>query len=84
MLDFSLFDVPPQTQLVMKNPVVRWLVRPDAETACAQASPKDGYASRREGCVYWHLASNACTLVTSSYTTHSQLGHLFLHCLRGK
>ena len=84
LLDFGLFDVPSQSQLAMKAPVVRWQVRPDAETACAQASPKDGYASRREGCAYWHLASNVCTLVTTAPTTHSQLGHLFLHCLQGK
>lgn len=84
LLDFNLFDVPPQSQLVMKAPVVRWQVRPDAETACTQANPKDGHVNRREGCVHWHLASNVCTLVTTSSTTHSQLGHLFLHCLQGK
>lgn len=84
LLDFNLFEVPPQSQLVMKAPVVRWLVRQDAETACAQVSPKDGHVNRREGCVYWHFSSNVCTVVTTSSTTHSQLGHLFLHCLRGK
>ena len=84
LLDFGLFDVPSQAQLAMKNPLVRWQVRPDAETACTHASPKDGFASRQEGCVYWHLASSTCTIVTTGSTTHSQMGHLFLRCLQGK
>jgi hypothetical protein len=84
LLDFGMFEVPSQSQLIMKSPVVRWLVRPDADSACNQAGPKDGYASRQEGCVYWHLSSNTCTIITTVYTTHSQMGHLFLRCLQGK
>lgn len=84
LLDFAFFDVPQQSQLAMKSPVVRWQVRPDAETACTSASPKDGHAHRQEGCAYWHLASNTCTIVTTASTTHSQMGHLFLRCLQGK
>jgi hypothetical protein len=75
LLDFGYFDVPTQ---------VRWQVRADAQTACADAQPKDGYASRQEGCVYWHLSANLCTIVTTASTTHSQMGHLFLRCLQGK
>lgn len=84
LLDFGYFDVPTQSQLAMKAPLVRWQVRADAQTACADAQPKDGYASRQEGCVYWHLSANLCTIVTTASTTHSQMGHLFLRCLQGK
>lgn len=84
LLDFGYFDVPTQSQLVMKTPVVRWQVRADAQTVCADAQPKDGYASRQEGCAYWQLSANLCTIVTTASTTHSQMGHLFLRCLQGK
>ena len=84
LLDFGVFDVPPGTQRVQSAPVVSWLVQPDAEHVCATARPKDGFASRQEGCVYWQLNPARCTIVTTASTTHSQLGHLFLHCVKGK
>lgn len=84
LLDFSMFSVPDPSQMAIKAPVTSWLVRPDAEDYCASAGPKDGHVSRPEGCVYWQLAAGKCTIVTTASTTHSQLGHLFLHCLRGK
>ena len=84
LLDFRLFNVPQPSQMAQKSPVVSWLVRPDAEGFCAHATPKDGHISRQEGCVYWQLAAGKCTVVTTASTTHSQLGHLFLHCLQGK
>lgn len=84
LLDFRMFNVPDPSQLVMKSPVMRWLVRADAQQHCEGAQPKDGHVSRPEGCVYWHRATGTCTLVTTAWTTHSQLGHLFLHCLKGQ
>ncbi len=84
LLDFGLFDVPPGAQRVQSAPVVTWQVQPEAEHFCATVQPKDGFASRREGCVYWQLNPAKCTIVTTASTTHSQLGHLFLHCLKGK
>ena len=84
LLDFSLFQVPPSAQRVQSAPVVSWLVRADAEQFCQSAQPKDGYVSRQGGCVSWELRSCKCTIVTTSATTHSVLGHLMLHCLQGK
>lgn len=84
LLDFSLFDVPPSAQRVLSAPVVSWLVQPDAERFCATVLAKDGYAQRPEGCVYWQLNPARCTIVTTASTTHSQLGHLFLHCLKAR
>jgi hypothetical protein len=51
---------------------------------CQQAQPKDGFVSRPEGCVFWQTESQSCTIVTTDLTTHSQLGHLFVHCLQAK
>lgn len=84
LLDFSLFQVPASAQRVQSAPVVSWLVRADAEQFCQSTQPKDGYVSRQGGCVSWELRSGKCTIVTTSSTTHSLLGHLMLHCLQGK
>lgn len=84
LLDFALFSPPEVSQRKLAEPVVSWLIRPSPEAFCAQASPKDGSARRPEGCAYWHLASARCTIVTTAQTSHSQLGHLFLHCLQGR
>ena len=84
LLDFSTFQVPLPERRAVQNPLrVRWLIRADAQTHCDQATPQDGHARRPEGCVYWHLAQGSCTVVTTASTTHSQLGHLYLHCLNG-
>lgn len=81
LLDFSMFNPPELSQRRIKEPVVSWLVHPQASGFCQLASPKDGFVSRPEGCVYWQLLGSRCTIVTTGQTTHSQLGHLFVHCL---
>jgi hypothetical protein len=84
LLDFTLFNPPAAAQRQIPEPVVSWLVRPDAQTYCEQVQPKDGHYSRQEGCVYWHRKSSTCTIVTTNNTTHSQLGHLLVHCMQGQ
>lgn len=84
LLDFSMFNPPAAEQRVIKEPVVSWVVRPDAQSFCEQAEPKDGFHARSEGCVYWYRKTSSCTIVTTNNTTHSQLGHLFVRCMQGK
>lgn len=84
LLDFKMFNPPEAGQRAIREPVVAWLVKPKAEAYCSTAEPKDGFVARPEGCVYWQVASSQCTIVTDSPTTHSQLGHLLLHCLMAK
>ena len=84
LLDFTLFNPPPAEQRKIADPVMTWLVQADPKTYCEKASPKDGMFVRPEGCVYWHVRSSSCTIVTTNSTTHSQLGHLFVHCLQGQ
>jgi hypothetical protein len=84
LLDFKLFNAPDPSKRKINLPTVSWIVNPQAETFCQQAQPKDGFASRPEGCVYWQIAAARCTLVTRPSTTHSQLGHLLLLCMEGK
>lgn len=84
LLDFSIFQPPHVSQRRLPEPVVSWLVKPNASGYCQHAGPKDGFVSRPEGCVYWHLQASHCTIVTTGQTTHSQLGHLFVHCLQAR
>jgi len=84
LLDFRTFIAPDVSQRVIREPLVSWLVLPQAESHCANAQPKDGYVSMNGACVYWRVNTSHCTIVTESSTTHSQLGHLLLHCLRAK
>lgn len=84
LLDFTMFNPPPAEQRKIADPVMTWLVQADPKTYCEKASPKDGMFVRPEGCVYWHVRSSSCTIVTTNSTTHSQLGHLFVHCLQGQ
>ena len=84
LLDFSLFNPPEVSQRRIAEPVVSWLVNPQPSSFCQQSGPKDGFVIRPEGCVYWQLQASRCTIVTTEQTTHSQLGHLFVHCLQAR
>jgi hypothetical protein len=84
LLDFTMFNPPTAEQRKIADPVMTWLVQADPKAYCEKASPKDGMFVRPEGCVYWHVRSSSCTIVTTNSTTHSQLGHLFVHCLQGQ
>jgi hypothetical protein len=82
LLDFTVFEPPETSQRKLPDPVVSWLVKPNASTYCQQVQLKDGFVTRPEGCVFWQLQASRCTIVTTGQTTHSQLGHLFVHCLQ--
>jgi hypothetical protein len=84
LFDFAMFSPPEASQRRLQEPVVSWLVRPNASSFCQHAQPKDGFVSRQEGCVFWQIQSSRCTIVTTDKTTHSQLGHLFVHCLQAR
>jgi len=84
LLDFTMFAPPTAAQRKIAEPVVTWLVQADPKAYCEKASPKDGMFVRPEGCVYWQVRASTCTIVTTNSTTHSQLGHLFVHCLQAQ
>lgn len=81
LLDFSVVAPPTPDRHVLIRPAVSWEVRPDAATYCSQVKEHDGYAVWGEGCVHWNKSRPSCTIVTTSKTTHSLMGHLFLRCL---
>jgi hypothetical protein len=83
LIDLGLVTPPRLEQRAMPEPVVTWIVSPRPSSFCASVKVKDGFIARAESCAYWHFQTNNCTMVTSSSTAHSELGHLFLACLRG-
>lgn len=75
--------MPPQGEKnKLPQPVVSWLVRPDAAQYCEHVKDQDGYGVWQEGCAYWSIAKPSCTIVTTDKTTHSQIGRLYLLCMR--
>jgi hypothetical protein len=81
LMDFGVLTAP--RQRAIEEPQVSWVVHPRPLEYCQRTQPRDGSAAWQEGCVVWHKATSRCTIVTASPTTHSQLGHLFLYCIRG-
>ena len=65
------------------EPTMEWLVHPQASSYCVRVPVKDGFVSRPESCVYWKLSDKKCVVVTTASTSHSELGHLFVACLKG-
>lgn len=84
LLDFTMFTPPPPAQRKIAEPVMGWVVRADPKAFCDAAQPKDGMAVRPEGCVVWQRKDSRCTIATTERTTHSQLGHLFLLCMKAE
>ncbi len=84
LLDFTMFNPPPAAQRKITEPLTSWVVQADPQAFCDAAQPKDGMATRPEGCVFWLRKDSRCTIVTTGSTTHSQLGHLFLQCIKAE
>jgi len=84
LLDFTMFTPPLAAQRKIAEPVMSWVVRSDPKGFCDAAQPRDGMAVRPEGCVVWQRKDSRCTIVTTERTTHSQLGHLFLLCMKAE
>lgn len=83
LIDLTLFNPPEISQRKLQEPVVTWVVSPQASTYCSRVAIKDGFLTRHESCAYWTLNDKKCVVVTTNSTSHSELGHLFVSCLRG-
>jgi hypothetical protein len=83
LIDLTLFNPPDASHRKILEPTVSWVVTSQPSTYCEKVKPKDGFMSRPESCVYWQEAEKRCVVVTSNFTSHSELGHLFVACLKG-
>jgi hypothetical protein len=83
LIDLSMFNPPMPENRKIAEPTMEWLVHPQASSYCVRVPVKDGFVSRPESCVYWKLSDKKCVVVTTASTSHSELGHLFVACLKG-
>jgi hypothetical protein len=81
LMDFSLVKPPQAEKIKLVQPVVSWLVRADASQYCEKVPDQDGFSVWQEGCVHWSKSQPSCTIVTTSQTTHSLIGRLFMYCM---
>jgi hypothetical protein len=82
LIDTSTVRPPRNEERKLVQPRMAWIVNDAASGYCARVRDKDGFVSRPESCVYWNLRESRCVLVTRSPTSHSELGHLMLACIR--
>lgn len=81
------FDALPQNQRIMNTVKVRWEVRQDVQTFCAQAMRLDqstAYFTPPLACAMWNVSRSECTIVTGPSTSHLALGHELRHCFEGQ
>ena len=71
LLDFTVFEPPESAQRKLPDPVVSWLIKPNASTYCQHVHLKDGFVTRPEGCVFWQLQASRCTIVTPTQTGYN-------------
>lgn len=71
---------------VMNMVKLRWEVRDDVASYCANATGMDkerAYTTPPLACAIWSVAARECTIVTGKLTTHLALGHELRHCFEG-
>lgn len=71
---------------IMNTVKVRWEVRQDVQTFCANAMRLDkstAYFTPPLACAMWNVARSECTIVTGPTTSHLALGHELRHCFEG-
>lgn len=75
-----------QDKRIMNTVKVRWEVRQDVQTFCANAMRLDrstAYFTPPLACALWNVARSECTIVTGPSTSHLALGHELRHCFEG-
>ena len=80
------FSPLPQDKRIMNTVKVRWEVREDAQTFCANALRMDkstAYFTPPLACTLWNVKKSECTIVTGPSTSHLALGHELRHCFEG-
>lgn len=84
--EMSPFTPASTDQRVMNTVKLRWEVRDDVASYCANATGMDkerAYTTPPLACAIWSVAARECTIVTGRQTTHVALGHEVRHCFEG-
>lgn len=84
LVDKQRFSPLPESQRVIVQPKVKYLVRQDGYEFCARITgiqPRMG--SRVMACAFWNVRRKECTIVTPLKTGYNYVGHELRHCFEG-
>ena len=83
-VDMVRFVPVPESQRVIVQPKLKYLVRQDGYEYCARITGiKITPTSRPMACAFWNVRRKECTIVTPVVTGYNYLGHELRHCFEG-
>jgi hypothetical protein len=83
-VDQARFIPLPESQRVIAQPKLKYLVRQDGFEYCARITGIPVTAtSRPMACAFWNVHRKECSVVTPLETGYNYLGHELRHCFEG-
>ena len=83
-VDTARFVPMPESQRVIVQPKLKYLVRTDGYGYCARITGiKITPTSRPMACAFWNVRRKECTIVTPTVTGYNYVGHELRHCFEG-
>jgi hypothetical protein len=83
-VDMARFVPAPESQRVIVQPKLKYLVRQDGYEYCARITGiKITPTSRPMACAFWNVRRKECTIVTPLVTGYNYVGHELRHCFEG-
>lgn len=83
-VDTVRFKPLPESQRVIVQPKLKYLVRADGYEYCARITGiRITPTSRPMACAFWNVRRKECTIVTPLTTGFNYLGHELRHCFEG-
>jgi hypothetical protein len=83
-VDMVRFMPVPESQRVIVQPKLKYLVRKDGYEYCARITGvRITPTSRPMACAFWNVRRKECTIVTPEVTGYNYVGHELRHCFEG-
>lgn len=83
-VDMQRFSPMPESQRVIVQPRLKYLVRKDGYEYCARITGiRITPTSRPMACAFWNVRRKECTIVTPVVTGYNYVGHELRHCFEG-
>jgi hypothetical protein len=83
-VDMVRFTPLPESQRVIAQPKLKYLVRKDGYEYCARITGiRVTPTSRPMACAFWNVRRKECTIVTPLTTGFNYVGHELRHCFEG-
>jgi len=83
-VDMVRFVPLPESQRVINQPKLKYLVREDGHEYCARITgiPVTP-TSKPMACAFWNVRRKECSVITPLQTAYNYLGHELRHCFEG-